>query len=62
MTVNICLAGGSFGKVDLSLATLVGQDRVKEILPLTAKFPSQTVTVSAKLRFPSTTTVAPARG
>jgi len=43
---------GSFGVVKIPLANLLGNDRVKEILPLTTKFPSQTLTFSAKLRFP----------
>jgi len=58
ITIQDTEKSGSFGKVDLKLASLVGQDTVKEILPLTAKFPSQTVTMSAKLRFPSTTAAA----
>jgi len=45
--------GGSFGSQRIPLSSLVGKDKVKTILPLLPANPSQTVTFSAKIRFPS---------
>jgi len=42
----------SLGSVSIPLSSLLGSDKVKEILPLNSKFPSQTLVLSAKLRFP----------
>merc|ERR1719244_346691 len=42
----------SLGSVKIPLNSLVGTDKVKDILPLNSKFPSQTIVVSAKIRFP----------
>merc|ERR1711973_414823 len=44
--------GASFGVVSIPLANVLGKDMVKEIKPLNSQFPSQTITFSARLRFP----------
>ncbi|XP_023332371.1 extended synaptotagmin-3 [Eurytemora carolleeae] len=46
----------SLGEVQLSLSSLLGSDKTKEIVSLDPKYPSQTITLSAKLRFPADTT------
>jgi len=53
---------GSFGEVRIPLSSILGKDSVKEILPLSTKFPSQTITFSAMLRFPFGGLNAPASG
>jgi len=56
LTLTVAVADtekrGSFGEVSIPLSSVLGKDKVKELLPLDSKFPSQTITVSASLRFP----------
>jgi len=43
---------GSFGSVRIPVSEILGKDRVKEMKAINSKFPSQTITYSAGLRFP----------
>lgn len=51
-------AGGLFGKVQIPMPVLVGVDKIREIITLDPRIPSQTITITAKLRFPATAPLA----